>query len=61
MNVYILIFEDGSISKVFDEISEDDKQSADDGYLDILRIDFDDNTVTRWNGAGWVEIEEQDA
>lgn len=34
---YILLFEDGE-AKVADDVSEEDKRSADDGYLDIIRV-----------------------
>lgn len=36
-NEYILLFEDGE-AKVANDISEEDKRSADDGYLDIIRV-----------------------
>jgi len=35
--MYLLIFEDGSIKKT-NEITEDDKNSSEDGYVDIIDI-----------------------
>ena len=46
--MYLMIFEDSSLSTI-DELTDDDKQAADDGYLDI--IDFD--THEQYSQGEW--------
>lgn len=54
---YLTIWETGDL--LFrDETTEEDIQSCDDGYCTILKIDFDNRAVTRWNEAEWVNLEE---
>ena len=53
--LYILIFEDGEIWCA-KELSQDDFNSADDGILDILRIDEPGTVPKQYANDAWHEI-----
>lgn len=54
--MFLLIFEDGEVKRT-DAIGEDDKQSADDGYIDIIDITESDSPK-RFISGEWLEIED---
>ena len=49
---YLLIFEDGELKKT-NTITDEDLQSSDDGYIDIVNMD----SMSRYLYGEWVEIE----
>lgn len=51
--MFLLIFEDGTILKTA-KISEDDKQSCDDGCLSVIDV----NTLKEYYDGKWQDIDE---
>lgn len=54
--MYILIFESGAIKQA-QNISKDDLDACDKGYLSIVDISFHENPLDYVNGA-WEPLEE---
>jgi hypothetical protein len=52
--MYLFMFEDGDVRKGLD-FSQDDKDSCDAGYLDVIDLHAD-NPKRWWNGR-WVDVE----
>lgn len=56
--MYLFIFEDGEVKKA-SAVGDDDLQSCDDGYLDIIDIVDPDCPMRRY-GDGWAQVESLD-
>lgn len=56
--MFLMIFEDGEI-KSTSQVGDDDIQSSDDGYLDLIDITDSSSPKRRFNGD-WIEIESID-
>lgn len=54
--MFLLIFEDGEVKRA-DAVGEDDKQSADDGYIDLIDIS-DPTSPKRFISGEWLEVED---
>lgn len=52
--MYLIIFEDGDMKKAA-TVSDEDKRSADDGYIDIIDLHAE-NPTRRVNGE-WHDID----
>ena len=51
--MYLIILEDNSIRKS-EIITQDDKMSCDEGYIDIIRV----KDCTKYYSGGWNSIED---
>jgi hypothetical protein len=54
--MFLIIFEDGEVKRA-DAVGEDDKQSADDGYIDLIDI-TDPSVPKRFISGAWSDIED---
>lgn len=55
MNTYLFIFEDASI-KIGNKFSDEDKESCDDGILEVICIDDTANPMS-WYDGKWNTLE----
>ena len=56
--MYLFIFEDGKVKQA-SAVGDDDLESCDNGYLDIIDVSASGDIRRRWEG-GWVEVESID-
>ena len=52
MEKYFFIFEDGE-PKISDKVTQDDMNSSDDGFLEIIRV----SDQKRYMEGDWIEME----
>jgi hypothetical protein len=56
--MFLMIFEDGEVKSTV-AVGDDDIQSSDDGYLDLIDITDPEAPKRRWS-CEWVDIESID-